>query len=202
VEYTGNRKIKGFKIDDYLSLHLLASIYMEGLHLRSNNGKPIWCLYPGHEGKYGAVLDSFSMMGSRLFREQYKQELIQRHTYAPSNWKIRYDGGDPVIDTQFKTTQLNSQFKDKIKDHPVIVIDDFTTESYGFETARNFLFNARASSVICIAVGKYGYGRVYEAFYPRPGVSWDSFAPTSLRSSDFESTMLSVNIDKNALTFF
>ena len=114
VEYTGIRKIKGFKIDDYLSLHLLASIYLEGLHLRSNNGEPIWCLYPGHEGKYGSVLDSFSMMGSRLFREQYKQELIQRHTYAPSNMEVRRDHRTVVIDTQFQTIQLNLQFKEKV----------------------------------------------------------------------------------------
>lgn len=199
-EYTGIRKIKAFKIDEYLSLHLLASIYLEGLHLRSSNGKPIWCLYPGHEGDYGSVLDSFTMMCSRLFREHYKQELILRHTNAPSNWQTRHSGGTPIIDTQLQTIQLNPQFKDKIKDHPVIVMDDFTTEAYGFETARNFLFNAKASSVICIAVGKYP--RPYYAFYPKIGVEWNSFAPTSLTRRDFNASRILAQFNESALDYF
>jgi hypothetical protein len=202
-KYAGDRRIKSFKIDEYLNLHLLASIYLEGLHVRSSDGKPIWCLYPGHEGDYGSVLDSFTKMGSRLFREQYKQELIQRHTDAPSNMEVRLSGGTPIIDTQLQTIQLNPQFKDKIKDHPVIVIDDFTTESYGFETARNFLFNAEASSVICIAVGKYGiYPKLYNAFYAEADVEWDSFAPTSLTQRDFDANRISAQFNDSALDFF
>jgi FMN phosphatase YigB (HAD superfamily) len=202
-EYTGSRKIKGFKLDDYLSLHLLASLYLEGLHLRGNNGKPIWCLYPGHEGKYGSVLESFSMMCSRLFREQYKQELIQRHTNAPSSKEIRLARKTVEIDTQLQTIQLNPQYKDKIMDHPVIVIDDFTTEAYGFETARNFLINAGASSVICIAVSKYGiYPKLYNAFYPKSGIKWDSFAPTPLTTGDFDFTRITARFNKNALANF
>lgn len=201
-EYTGDERIKSFKIDKYLSLHLLASIYLEGLHLMSSDGKAIWCLYPGHEGDYGSVLVSFSMMGSRLFREQYKQELIQRHTYAPSSKELRLAHKPVIIDTQLQTIKLNPQFKDKIKDHPVIVIDDFTTDSYGFETVRNFLFNARASSVICIAVGKYGYGRAYEAFYPKAHVEWDSFGPTSLTIEDFNNTRISARFNDSALAYF
>ena len=168
----------------------------------SSDERPIWCLYPGHEGGYGSVLVSFSMMGSRLFREQYKQELIQRHTNAPSSKDLRLAHKPVVIDTQLQTIKLNPQFKDKIKDHPVIVIDDFTTESYGFETARNFFFNAKASSVICIAVGKYGYGRTYEAFYPKAGFRWDSFAPTSLTNKNFDYTRISARFNNSALAYF
>jgi hypothetical protein len=140
------------------------------------------------------------MMGSRLFRDQYKQELILRHTEAPSSWQTRHSGNTPIIDTQFQTIQLSSQLKDKIKDHPVIVIDDFTTEAYSFETARNLLLNARANSVICIAVGKYP--RPYYAFYPKTDVEWDSFAPTSLTIDDFNYSRMLAQVNESALAYF
>ncbi len=82
----------------------------------------------------------------------------------------------------------------------MIVIDDFTTEAYGFETARNFLFNAGASSVICIAVGKYP--KPYYAFYPKADVEWNSFAPNPLTSNDFDFDRIQAQFNGKALEIF
>jgi len=79
----------------------------------------------------------------------------------------------------------------------VLVFDDFTTNAYGFEAARNFLLNAGASSVINIAVGKYG--KFYDVLYPKPETQWDSFLPASLCSEDFSFISIAGEIDEHAL---
>jgi len=197
---TSLRPIKGFPGDRYLSLHLLASIYLEGLHVRGGSGKILWCLYPRHDGQYGSVPDSFIVMISRLFREHYQPQLIMRHTDAPSSSQTRIRHGLPTLDTQLQTVHLHPAMRTGILRKSIIVIDDFTTDAFGFETARNFLFNAGAGSVISIAIGKYG--TTYDAFYPKPGVHWDSFRPSSLGSADFHFTRMPSRMDNNALEHF
>lgn len=197
---SGNRYINGFKSSDYLSLHLISSIYLEGLHKKAS-GTPIWCMYPGHEGNYTPTLDTLMTLLSRLFRESYHQNLITRHQSALSSSRTRIAKGTVTLDTQLRTIQLNPLMQAKIKGRPVIVVDDFTTEAYGFETARNFLMNAGASAVICIAIGKYGSG--YNALSPKEGIVWDSFKPNSLlKRDDFRSTHLAEKIDSAALSIF
>jgi len=197
----GTRAIKEFSTEKYLSLHLLASIYLEGLHLKGLYSKPIWCMYPGHDGVFTPVLDNFITIVTRLFREQYRQGLIIRHTFAPSSSRTRWvDRQIPTIDTQFRTIHLDPTARERLRNQTVIVIDDFTTGGHSFETSRNFLYNAGVNSVICVAVGKYGSS--YEALYPKAGVKWDSFSPSHLTRSNFDSNRLSLSIDANALTVF
>jgi phosphoribosylpyrophosphate synthetase len=82
----------------------------------------------------------------------------------------------------------------------VLVVDDFTTEGYGFETARNFLLNAGAKKVICVAIGKYL--KPHKIFSPVLGTTWDSFDESHLTLEDFETTSIEPQIDEKALENF
>ncbi|HYT45456.1 MAG TPA: phosphoribosyltransferase, partial [Methylomirabilota bacterium] len=203
----GPRVIRGFKSSIYLSLHLFASIYLEGLHLRGEGRKLTWCMYPGHKGAYTPILNDFVKLIATQFHEQYIQDLILRHKEAIHTSSVRYriatglhHGPAPSIDNQLRTIRLNPQKRTNITDRTVIVIDDFTTRAYSFETARNFLLNAGAKSVICICIGKYP--NPYYARSPKDGVEWDSFSPASLTDNDFIRTATNSVFNDTALESF
>jgi len=181
-------------------MHLFASIYLEGLYLTDAGRKLTWCMYPGHDGQYTPILDSFVTMISRQFHEYYLPELIQRHTEAIRSSSARSRRQTLNMDNQLQTIQLNPVMREKITKRSMIVIDDFTTQGFGFETARNFLFNAGAESVTCIAVGKYP--KPYIARYPKDGITWDSFMPVSLTENDFAFNTVRSIINDQALRFF
>ncbi len=194
---TNKKLVKGFQNGRYLTFHLLASMYLEGLHLKGGSEGSIWCLYPGHDGQYGTVLNAFITLNAALFHNQHQRQLIVRHSEASSSSQIRIKHGNPTIDIQLQTIHLNPALRAEIMHRSIIVLDDFTTNAYGFETARNFLLNAGASSVISIAVGKYG--KTYDAFYPKSEVCWDSFLPAPLCEDDFSFTGIAGHIDQHAL---
>jgi hypothetical protein len=196
----GPKTIKGYPSGWYLSMHLFASVYLEGLHISAGGRNAIWCLYPGHDGPHNSILTDFVTMISRAFNQK-NSELIQRHTRAIHSSSSRYRGMGVAIDNQFQTIQLNPAFDTIIKGKTVIVVDDFTTEAYSFETARNFIFNANAKSVICIAVGKYH--KPYFAYCAKDNTTWDSFVPaTELTQGNFTISRLQSSFDTQALNFF
>lgn len=57
----------------------------------------------------------------------------------------------------FETIIVNPNFKRKIKDKVVCIVDDYTTNGYSSEAAKHLLLKAGAKKVIFLAVGKYGY---------------------------------------------
>jgi hypothetical protein len=200
--------IGSYKPSEYLFLHLLASIYLEGLHLASNH--MAWCLYPGHDQQQSGFLATFAYYAARFFREGYNPDLIYRHIPAPSSHKTRLENrskgvyGGLTIDKQLQTICLHPKYLEKgIIGHTVIVIDDFTTSCNSFEAARNFLYNAGAARVICIAAGKYP--TPYRAWSPLPTTTWDSFSPSpTLKEIHFESTLLEERntFDEMVMDFF
>jgi hypothetical protein len=171
---------------------------LEGLHLQPV--KPVWCIYPGHEGNQSRVLGRFAAMASRLFHEQFLPSLIIRHTKAKKSAYARRRGERVTITNQLQTINLDPALEARITGRRVLVFDDYTTEAHSFETARNFLLNAGASDVVTIAVGKYSGD--YLAYSPKPGVLWDSFTPARLTEANFETEVLAAIHDVNALEIF
>lgn len=193
----GRTVIKGYQSADYLSLHLLASIYLEGLHMDD----PVWCVYPNSDCTYTSVLDKFLDVAARLFRDRYCGNLICRGRTVPSSRHLRKRREQPLLSTQLRSIYLNPAHQARVSGRPVIVVDDFTTESKAFETARNFLLNAGASSVMCIAVGKYGNN--YTVYAPKSNTNWDSFVINpDLEENDFFVSWVQGTIDRNALGIF
>lgn len=185
----------------HLSLHLLASLYIEGLHLKGNFAKvPLWCLYPGHAGAQTGALESFAAIGASLTKVHYLADIIQRHSRARKSAFARFNEENLTIENQLKTIKLNEGYKSKIAGSRILVFDDFTTDAHSFETARNFLLNAGAAEVVCIAVGKYGSN--YSAYTPRDARTWNSFQPTNLAENDFNLEPLTSTVDLQALNEF
>ncbi|MEN3331476.1 MAG: hypothetical protein V7641_841 [Blastocatellia bacterium] len=193
--------IKTYSLPAYLSFHLFSSVYLEGLHLHGSQGGPtIWCIYPGHDGSQGRVLSTFAQVVSRLFHDNYQPSLINRHTPSIKSAYARWRGETVDFANQLKTINLSPALRRFIEDRTILVFDDFTTEAYSFEAARNFLYNAGAREVISIAVGKYR--KPYYPHCPHPGVVWDSFAPANLEDRDFRIDAVEENYDLDAVTPF
>lgn len=197
--------IAGYQLADYLTLHLLSSIYLEGLHMRGPDSQPLWCLYPGHDGAQIGPLEDFAAIAARLFKDRFQGSLITRHTRAPSAKELRERGLPVTLDIQLRTICLDPALRGKVAGKYVLVVDDFTTDGFGFEAARNYLLNAGASGVACIAVGKYRHARetTASAFSPLAGVSWDSFmAQPTLTSASFASIQVPAEFHVEALNQF
>src|SRR5579871_3523815 len=188
------------RLIQHLSLHLLASIYLEGLYLPPVKSGVIWALYPSHDGPQTGILDAFASMASRMFRANYQNDIIERHTPAEKLAFARARGEKPLIDVQLQSIRLNVALRGKLADKVVLLIDDFSTHAHGFETARNFLLNAGVSHVISIAVGKFP--SQYLAYSPKPGVQWDSYAAINLTQDSFITTSVEETRNQAALEVF
>ncbi|WP_110513755.1 HAD hydrolase-like protein [Herpetosiphon llansteffanensis] len=197
-----NRKIKGFTIKDILSMHLFASIYLEGIHLiRENNNPSIWAIYPGHSGIKNSALINIIKNASKYIRISFEENLVNRHTSAIKSAYARANGNHPSINNQITTINIDAEKRKKIRGRCIILFDDFTTYAHSFETARNYLLNAGAKRVICIAVGKYGSSS-YTSIYPKTDFTWDSFTKGSADESNFNTHLIRPTINSNALEYF
>lgn len=195
--------VKNPNLEKHLNMHLLASTNLEGLYLPDANGKkPIICLYPGHDViQQTGTLDLLAKISKRLFNGvEFMPNLIIRHKKAIKSAFARNRGEIVEFENQLSTIKLNSKYRDKIIGRRILVFDDFTTEGLGFETARNFLFNAGAVEVFCISAGKYGYETT--VFTPSFGLQWDSFKVSNLTSADFTKSTKSGNFDIGVATSF
>lgn len=74
---------------------------------------------------------------------------IKRHTKSGN-----IDRTDPT--DQITSIHLNPEYRGKLHDRNVIVVDDCTTYGVSFGVASAFLKAAGAASVTCIALGKFG----------------------------------------------
>ena len=135
-------------------------------------------VYPGHtRGSLNPILQTFSRYIAQMFRDRFIPDLIVRHQDAP---KSQYQGVNRDIFDQFRTIQLNEQYKEKIRDKSNLVLDDFTTYGYSLETVRRMLLQANAAHVACLSMAKYR--REYAS--TRISKSWDPFSPCTLTRGD------------------
>lgn len=61
----------------------------------------------------------------------------------------------------FDTIIINPNFKSRLKNKVVCIVDDYTTNGYSSEAAKHLLLKVGVKKVIFLAVGKYGY--VYQS---------------------------------------
>lgn len=193
--------VRDINKEKHLTGHLLASISLEGLHLKDANGKPpIVCLYPGHDGAQTGSLDLFARLSGWIFKSDFIPDLIIRHKVSQKSAFARYKGQPLTIQNQLSTIVLNTKRKADIVNRRILIVDDFTTQGYGFETARNLLLNAGAAEVFCISVGKYGF--TTNVFSSENGRAFDSFEIDTLTEEDLEKQTMRGEFDPNALENF
>jgi hypothetical protein len=171
---TGIRKMLKEKVDNpdlakHLTLHLIASIYLEGLHLRGEKGKPaIWTIYPAIPVPQTGVLEWFAQVATQLFKRRYEPELILRHSTAVKSAFARLNDGIYLLTInckQFISIPLVNK-KSKGETYLLLMTSPHTHIALRLPATS---FQCWAAGVICIAVGKYPVS--YSAYCPEIGVA-------------------------------
>ncbi|MDI3462120.1 MAG: hypothetical protein OJF50_000941 [Nitrospira sp.] len=190
----GNPRVGMFSVRDLMILHLIGSIYGEGLFRTAD----IWAVYPGSKGGTNKALEVFANMASRLFKDKYLGNLLIRHTNSMDSGLTRWKGMSVTFENQINTVNLNPEFSDRIDGKVVVLVDDFTTRGYSSECARNLLLCAGAKDVMCVSISKYG---LYQSLIaPIEGYSWNPFTPTTHENGQFVEIKVSGDSDSNGLT--
>lgn len=187
-----------FKLGNFFMLHLLASIYLGGLYEKAD----WWTTYPGSDGGTNTAMDEFFDIAAKLFRDKFKPRLLVRHSPAVDSGEARVAGKSVSFMNQVRTVCLNDDPAtiEQIRGKSIVLIDDFITDGYSSEWARNLLLEAGAANVIAVAIGKYGYN--FHCASPQAGISWNPFEPSKLSATDFTFLPARGTFDNNALSCF
>ena len=158
----------------------LTTIYMDQDH----RDVDWWTIYPSHEGTtHRRNLARFIDFATKLFRQQFKDNLLERHTPAKKSAFERWAGRDPSFTNQTNTVRLNPVYRRRLPGKHVLVVDDFTTAGYSFECARNLLLIGGARRVTCASFGCYGTR--HSIHTPKREGQWDPWNPNTFRSDEF-----------------
>ena len=194
LKYGGDPSVGPLSVRDFMMIHLLASIYREGLYSSIDS----WTTYPGSGGGSNPAMAPFIRMAARLFRDRYVEDVLIRHQPATDSGKARWERRRGVdFLNQVNTVHLNGSHQQRVLNKRILVVDDFSTNGYSFECARNLLLEGGASEVVCVAVGKYGTR--HHIVSPRPGYSWDPFRPCRHTADAFDEFQQSGLMDAVAL---
>ncbi len=183
--------VGGMHVHHLLLLHTMSNLYLEGIMSSST----YFCKYPSHDpNNVNPILSDFFRFAVAVFKQSYyREDWLVRHTRAPDTSMLRHERGQASITHQANTVVLAAKSKRSLKKSPtVIVIDDFTTEGFSFEWARNLLYSAGAGRVVLVALGKYRRSHKVHV----PSVSVDPFKPGKYEADDF--SMNEVRLEYNA----
>lgn len=182
----GHIKHKAFFLN-----HLIASIYLSGIYKEID----FWATYPPHVvgGSLNPVMEEYLKVVSKEFKDKYV-DLFIRHKESVDSGASRKLGIPINFENQIGTVHLNSNFSHKLENKNVLVLDDFITQGYSSECARNILYKAGALDVICIGIGKYGkrYNQVVI------NSDFDPFSPINLKNMKFDESVFNVGFDPAA----
>ena len=162
------------------SMEILFHFFLSQVYLSGIARKIDWItVYPGHQrDSHNPVLEEFSGYLTKVFKQQFKKDLIVRHTDAVKSQSM--PGGNRNIFNQFSTLKLNSKYRGKLTGKTVLVLDDFTTSGCSLEAARRLLLQGEAKNVICLAMAKYRHDHTLTTI----NKSWDPFDVCDLDSTD------------------
>jgi hypothetical protein len=198
-------RFAGASFSKFLMAHMLASAYLDGL-FSAERTQLLWQVYPGHDKGskpppvIQATIESFKLFRSKASEKDYYG--IRRWKTASRSSTARV-GGDPkdrakiTFGNQLSTICLAKGTK--VSGKRVYVIDDFCTEGYSLEAARNLYSAAGAKIVYLFAFGKYGdrfQVDVPDQDLIRP------FVETKYNDADFTAKTVHVHIDPEALPEF
>lgn len=181
------------KVRDFIMMHMLGSIYGEGLHLRADT----WTVYPGSSGGPNKEMDFVVNHVVKQFRDRYVGDLLVRHTQAVDSGETRSAGGQVSFANQINSIHVNPAQRKRVKRKTILVVDDFETQAWSAECARNLLLRAGAREVICVSLGKYGNTRHVVSDKQQ---SWDPFVAQTHPAGRFTDGIAQGPSDKAVLT--
>lgn len=184
-----------FDFMDFVMYHTLGSLYEEGLVQNAD----LWTVYPGHAGGVNEPTVDVLDVAAKLVRGGFREDLLLRHTPAGDASLRRYNGERVEFADQVESVIVNPKYAGQVVGKRVLVFDDFTTDGYSFDWARNLLLAAGASRVVGVFIGAYRTSQEYRS----PNLAFDPY-DTRLRSEGltFTGTTVAGVVDQAALTAF
>ena len=167
----GTFKYKNPKHRDFWAKQLVSTLYFANMHSRVDFIAP----YPGHKaGCDNEVVHDALITFAKCFRKTtYCPDLIVRHTEAPSSRRARLAGTALDHRTQLNTIHVTERpsrhgkatYKNPPWDKPrsILVVDDFTTEGYGLDSARAYLRAVpRVKDIFLVSLLRFPNREVHE----------------------------------------
>ena len=193
LKYGGNPTCGPLTVREFMMYHLIGSIYGAGIHISADT----WTVYPGSSGGPNEPMGPFVKLGARLFRDQYVGDLLTRHTKSIDSGQAHDNKISVDFGNQINTVHVNPSQLARVRGKSVVVVDDFVTQGYSLECARNLLFESGAEDVTCVNIGKYG--RRYNVITPVPGYEWDPFIAEFHQDTSFQRIISTGQTDPTAL---
>ncbi len=188
-----NPTVGPMTVGDFLTYHLLGNLYADSIF----NLIDTWAVYPSSSPtKSNHILSDVAVQIARLFRDRNIPVLV-RHNEATDSGEARRRRETVGFDNQVNTVQLDPSYKTTVTGRTVAVLDDFMTEGYSMECARNLFLHEGASNVIGINFSKYsGWPKVAT---PQNDYVWDGYAPTTHDTNAFRLSSHSGSANSAAL---
>jgi len=191
----GDPRVGPMRVREFIFLHFVGSVFSDPFYRRVD----AWAAYPSSRGGINPELGDLVNLVAKLFRDRYLDNLLIRHTRSIDSGEARLRGESVDFYNQSNTMRLNPEYRERIRGRCIAVMDDFTTQGYSGECARQLLLQAGAGEVICINVSKYG--RDYWVISRGANnYMWDPFAAMEHGANTFREVRTSGQMDTNVLT--
>jgi len=164
-------------MSEFMIYLLLGSLYLDGMYSEIDTV----AIIPGHAGGHNPLMGKNLHRMARLFRDTFLPNLLHRHTIARKSAYVRYAGESPTFRDQVLTMCLDCDPKDRgkmIEGKIILVTDDFVTQGFSTEWARNLLYNAGAKEVISVTIGAFHDAIEVQSIAKE--FRWDSFNPVDI----------------------
>jgi hypothetical protein len=182
-----------------LVLHLIASAYLEGLLTRDRK-KVAWQMYPGHSTlSQPPPVIAAALEGVKFVRAGTEKDALVRWSDAIHSSGSRINHQHHLVQyvNQPSTTYIPKGIKTEEKQF--FVLDDFTTDGFSLENARNMLLGDGARAVTMLAFGKY---RSPQTVVVPAGAAFKPREQRQYAAADFTSVAVPVTYDEDALREF
>jgi len=196
TKYERDCKLGSLTMSEFVFYHLLGSLYLDGTYSSVDSVT----LVPGHAGNYNPLIQNSMERITRLFRETFLPSLLLRYKTAKKSSFTRASGESPGFQNQISTMCLLCAPKVRskaIENKTILIIDDFITEGFTTEWARNLLFNANAKKVISVSIG--AFHDAIEVQSIDKSFKWDSFSPVNIDDMYITSNEVLANENSKAL---
>lgn len=177
AKYERDCVLGSLTMSEFVFYHLLGSLYLDGTYSLIDTV----AIIPGHTGGHNQLIQNSMERIARLFRETFLPSLLRRHKEAKKSSYTRVSGDSPGFQNQISTMCLDCEprLRNRVIENKIIlVMDDFITEGFNTEWARNLLFNAGAKGVISVAIG--AFHNFIEVHSIDKSQKWDSFKPVEI----------------------
>ncbi|MFC1926403.1 HAD-IA family hydrolase [Chloroflexota bacterium] len=196
AKYGIDSKVASITLSEFLLYLLLGTLYLDGIYSEIDTVAVI----PGHSGGHNPLMEKSLNRMAMLFRETFNPSLLLRHTAARKSAFARRAGNSLTFQDQVITMCLSCDLKKQSKmidGKTILIIDDFITEGFSTEWARNLLYNAGAEKVISVAIGAFHNSIEVQSI--AKGLKWDSYNPVNIDDKYLSSNNVFATTNANAL---